>query len=51
MVSNFSGPGCSSIGGEALEIGPFFPEKGSEPMLKFNHHTWNKGWIRFLEFM
>ncbi|XP_062163855.1 serine carboxypeptidase-like 34 isoform X2 [Alnus glutinosa] len=36
------GPGCSSIGGETLELGPFFPEKGSKPKLKFNPYTWNK---------
>uniref|UniRef100_A0A5B7BNM3 Carboxypeptidase n=1 Tax=Davidia involucrata TaxID=16924 RepID=A0A5B7BNM3_DAVIN len=36
------GPGCSSIGyGEAEELGPFFPQKGT-PELKFNNHTWNK---------
>jgi hypothetical protein len=45
MVSKISGPGCSSIGGETLELGPFFPEKGSKPKLKFNPYTWTKGWI------
>ncbi|GER55335.1 serine carboxypeptidase-like protein [Striga asiatica] len=37
------GPGCSSIGfGQSLELGPFFPQKGTKPELKFNNHTWNK---------
>ncbi|KAL9261073.1 Serine carboxypeptidase-like 34-like protein [Drosera capensis] len=37
------GPGCSSIGyGEAEELGPFFPQKGSAPKLKFNKYTWNR---------
>ncbi|KAA8533370.1 hypothetical protein F0562_033097 [Nyssa sinensis] len=37
------GPGCSSIGyGEAEELGPFFPQKGTVPELKFNNYTWNK---------
>ncbi|KAG2707868.1 hypothetical protein I3760_05G165900 [Carya illinoinensis] len=36
------GPGCSSIGfGEAGELGPFFPENGSKPKLKFNPYSWN----------
>ncbi|KAM6545894.1 hypothetical protein CsatB_026630 [Cannabis sativa] len=36
------GPGCSSIGfGAAEEVGPFFPQKGSKPKLKFNPYTWN----------
>ncbi|POO03566.1 Serine carboxypeptidase-like [Trema orientale] len=36
------GPGCSSIGfGAAEELGPFFPQKGSKPKLKFNPYTWN----------
>ncbi|KAL5543223.1 hypothetical protein UlMin_010933 [Ulmus minor] len=36
------GPGCSSIGyGAAEELGPFFPQKGSKPLLKFNPYTWN----------
>jgi len=50
MVSKISGPGCSSIGGETLELGPFFPEKGSKPKLKFNPYTWNKGWIYYIRF-
>jgi hypothetical protein len=45
MLAKISGPGCSSIGGETLELGPFFPGKGSKPKLKFNPYTWNKGWI------
>lgn len=37
------GPGCSSIGyGEAEELGPFFPQKGSGPKLKHNKYSWNK---------
>ncbi|GAB4839608.1 Serine carboxypeptidase-like 34 [Ancistrocladus abbreviatus] len=37
------GPGCSSIGyGEAEELGPFSPQKGSEPKVKFNKNTWNR---------
>ncbi|GAB2275292.1 Serine carboxypeptidase-like 34 [Dionaea muscipula] len=37
------GPGCSSIGyGAAEELGPFFPQKGSTPKLKFNKYTWNR---------
>ncbi|XP_023548786.1 serine carboxypeptidase-like 34 [Cucurbita pepo subsp. pepo] len=37
------GPGCSSVGyGAAEELGPFFPQKGDEPKLKFNPHTWNR---------
>lgn len=35
------GPGCSSIGGETLELGPFFPKKGSKPELKLNPYAWN----------
>lgn len=43
-----SGPGCSSIGyGATEELGPFFPQKGSEPKLKFNPYTWNNGWLNF----
>uniref|UniRef100_A0A803LRX6 Uncharacterized protein n=1 Tax=Chenopodium quinoa TaxID=63459 RepID=A0A803LRX6_CHEQI len=38
------GPGCSSIGyGEAEELGPFSPQKGSKPKLKLNKYSWNKG--------
>ncbi|KNA24330.1 hypothetical protein SOVF_016840, partial [Spinacia oleracea] len=37
------GPGCSSIGyGEAEELGPFFPKKGSKPSLNLNKFSWNK---------
>ncbi|GMG98902.1 hypothetical protein Nepgr_000742 [Nepenthes gracilis] len=37
------GPGCSSIGyGEAEELGPFSPQKGSKPKLKFNKYAWNR---------
>uniref|UniRef100_A0A803MNX4 Uncharacterized protein n=1 Tax=Chenopodium quinoa TaxID=63459 RepID=A0A803MNX4_CHEQI len=37
------GPGCSSIGyGEAEELGPFSPQKGSKPKLKLNKYSWNK---------
>ncbi|XP_021750570.1 serine carboxypeptidase-like 34 [Chenopodium quinoa] len=37
------GPGCSSVGyGEAEELGPFFPKKGSKPSLKHNKFSWNK---------
>ncbi|CAO2814051.1 unnamed protein product [Amaranthus hypochondriacus] len=37
------GPGCSSIGyGEAEELGPFFPQKGSKPKLKLNRYSWNR---------
>ncbi|KAL4038986.1 hypothetical protein IC575_002628 [Cucumis melo] len=37
------GPGCSSIGyGAAEELGPFFPQKGDKPKLKFNPYTWNR---------
>ncbi|EYU39414.1 hypothetical protein ABFS82_12G056400 [Erythranthe guttata] len=37
------GPGCSSIGfGQSEELGPFFPQKGNKPQLKFNTNTWNK---------
>ncbi|CAO2814049.1 unnamed protein product [Amaranthus hypochondriacus] len=37
------GPGCSSIGyGEAEELGPFFPEKGSNASLKLNKFAWNR---------
>ncbi|XP_074285566.1 serine carboxypeptidase-like 34 [Silene latifolia] len=37
------GPGCSSIGyGQSEELGPFFPQKGRQPKLKFNKHAWNK---------
>ncbi|KAL9229936.1 hypothetical protein vseg_005348 [Gypsophila vaccaria] len=37
------GPGCSSIGyGEAEELGPFFPQKGSKPKLKLNKYSWNR---------
>ncbi|EXC33987.1 Serine carboxypeptidase-like 34 [Morus notabilis] len=36
------GPGCSSIGfGAAEELGPFFPQNGGKPKLKFNPYTWN----------
>ncbi|GER39219.1 uracil dna glycosylase [Striga asiatica] len=38
------GPGCSSIGyGQSEELGPFYPQKGTKPELKFNNNTWNKG--------
>ncbi|XP_074273871.1 serine carboxypeptidase-like 34 [Silene latifolia] len=45
------GPGCSSIGyGEAEELGPFFPEKGSKPKLKLNKYSWNRATnLLFLE--
>ncbi|KMT02606.1 hypothetical protein BVRB_9g202910 isoform B [Beta vulgaris subsp. vulgaris] len=37
------GPGCSSIGyGEAEELGPFFPQKGTKPKLKLNKYSWNR---------
>ncbi|KAL9241351.1 hypothetical protein vseg_015473 [Gypsophila vaccaria] len=37
------GPGCSSVGyGEAEELGPFFPQKGTHPKLKLNPNSWNK---------
>ncbi|KAG2701806.1 hypothetical protein I3760_06G060600 [Carya illinoinensis] len=37
------GPGCSSIGGETLELGPFFPQKaGTKPLLRLNPYSWNK---------
>ncbi|XP_074273717.1 serine carboxypeptidase-like 34 [Silene latifolia] len=37
------GPGCSSVGyGEAEELGPFFPRKGSQPRLNLNKNSWNK---------
>ncbi|GFP83025.1 serine carboxypeptidase-like 34 [Phtheirospermum japonicum] len=37
------GPGCSSVGyGQSEELGPFFPQKGEQPELKFNNHSWNK---------
>ncbi|KAL3649918.1 Serine carboxypeptidase-like 34 [Castilleja foliolosa] len=37
------GPGCSSVGyGQSEELGPFFPQKGNNPKLKFNNNTWNK---------
>ncbi|KAK9663830.1 hypothetical protein RND81_14G001200 [Saponaria officinalis] len=37
------GPGCSSVGyGAAEELGPFFPQKGSQPKLKLNPNSWNK---------
>ncbi|KMT02607.1 hypothetical protein BVRB_9g202920 [Beta vulgaris subsp. vulgaris] len=37
------GPGCSSVGyGEAEELGPFFPKKGSKPSLKLNKFAWNR---------
>ncbi|KAL8058433.1 hypothetical protein ABFX02_03G017400 [Erythranthe guttata] len=37
------GPGCSSIGyGQSEELGPFFPQKGKQPKLKFNSNSWNK---------
>ncbi|KAJ8424775.1 hypothetical protein Cgig2_008843 [Carnegiea gigantea] len=37
------GPGCSSIGyGEAEELGPFFPQRHGEPLLKLNKHAWNR---------
>ncbi|KAL1550570.1 Serine carboxypeptidase-like 34, variant 2 [Salvia divinorum] len=37
------GPGCSSIGyGQSEELGPFFPQKGKLPELKFNNNSWNK---------
>ncbi|KAH7521191.1 hypothetical protein FEM48_Zijuj07G0007200 [Ziziphus jujuba var. spinosa] len=36
------GPGCSSIGFGALEeLGPFSPQRGSNPLLKINPYTWN----------
>ncbi|XP_061994682.1 serine carboxypeptidase-like 34 [Rosa rugosa] len=36
------GPGCSSIGyGAAEEVGPFFPQNGAKPKLKYNPYTWN----------
>ncbi|XP_023513734.1 serine carboxypeptidase-like 34 [Cucurbita pepo subsp. pepo] len=36
------GPGCSSVAyGAAEELGPFFPQKGDQPKLKFNPYTWN----------
>ncbi|GMH12498.1 hypothetical protein Nepgr_014339 [Nepenthes gracilis] len=46
------GPGCSSVGyGEAEEIGPFFPQKGGIPKLKFNKYTWIRAAnLLFLEF-
>lgn len=45
-----AGPGCSSIGyGAAEELGPFFPQKGSKPKLKFNPYTWNNGNYIILE--
>jgi serine carboxypeptidase-like clade 2 len=41
---NVSGPGCSSIGyGEAEELGPFFPQNSTQPKLKLNPYSWNKG--------
>ncbi|XP_038896880.1 serine carboxypeptidase-like 34 [Benincasa hispida] len=45
------GPGCSSIGfGAAEELGPFFPQKGDKPKLKFNPYTWNRATnLLFLE--
>ncbi|XP_022145073.1 serine carboxypeptidase-like 34 [Momordica charantia] len=37
------GPGCSSVGyGAAEELGPFYPQKGDQPKLKFNPYTWNR---------
>ncbi|XP_041014953.1 serine carboxypeptidase-like 34 isoform X2 [Juglans microcarpa x Juglans regia] len=38
------GPGCSSIGGETLELGPFFPQQaaGTKPLLNLNPYSWNK---------
>lgn len=48
MNSKISGPGCSSIGGETLELGPFFPQKaGTKPLLRLNPYSWNKGRIIF----
>jgi hypothetical protein len=45
MVKNVNiGPGCSSIGfGAAEELGPFFPQNSSQPKLKLNPYSWNKG--------
>ncbi|KAK7317773.1 hypothetical protein RJT34_02273 [Clitoria ternatea] len=41
-----AGPGCSSIGyGEAEELGSFFPQNNSQPKLKLNIYSWNKGLI------
>ncbi|OWM90670.1 hypothetical protein CDL15_Pgr020975 [Punica granatum] len=36
------GPGCSSIGYETAELGPFFPQN-HQPKLKLNPYSWNKG--------
>ncbi|PKI34257.1 hypothetical protein CRG98_045356 [Punica granatum] len=35
------GPGCSSIGYETAELGPFFPQN-HQPKLKLNPYSWNK---------
>ncbi|GMN52518.1 hypothetical protein TIFTF001_021662 [Ficus carica] len=44
-------PGCSSIGyGAAEEVGPFFPQKGNKPRLKFNPYSWiNAANLLFVE--
>jgi hypothetical protein len=46
LICKISGPGCSSVGyGEAEELGPFFPQNSSQPNLKLNPYSWNKGYI------
>jgi hypothetical protein len=43
ILVDFSGPGCSSIGGGAFtELGPFFPN-GDGRGLRKNSMSWNRG--------
>lgn len=44
MVKILIGPGCSSVGfGASEELGPFFPQNSTQPNLKLNPYSWNKG--------
>lgn len=44
MVIIQTGPGCSSVGfGASEELGPFFPQNSTQPNLKLNPYSWNKG--------